>query len=99
MSGHYLEQRIQIKLYVRLSKSASGTLEMLRVVYGEEVMSRARVSDWHKRFKEGRDDISDDALSGNIITHRTHGNIKRIRNLVCSNSQLTVRKMAKVKFR
>lgn len=32
---------------------------MLTVVYGEEVISRAGVFDWHKKFKEGRDDIHD----------------------------------------
>lgn len=62
MSGHYLEQRIQIKLYVKLNKSASEKLEMLKVVYGDEVMSRTRVFDWHTRFKEHTDDIHDDAL-------------------------------------
>lgn len=51
MSGHHLEQRIQVKLCVKLNKSASETLEMLEVGYGKEVMLRARVSDWHKRFK------------------------------------------------
>lgn len=42
MSDHNLEQRMHITLCVKLSKSASETLEMLNVVYGE-VMSRARV--------------------------------------------------------
>lgn len=68
------------------------TLEMLKVDYGKEVMSRARVFDQHKRFKEGRDDVHDDAQSGGPVTLRTRENIERVRNLVCSNSQLTVRK-------
>lgn len=56
MSDCYIEQIIHIKLCVKLSKPASETLEMLKLVYGEEVISRARVLDWHKRFKGGRDD-------------------------------------------
>jgi len=59
---------------------------MLTVVHGEEVMSRARVFDWHKKFKGGRDDIHDDVGSGRPIIHRTHENNERVRNLVCSHS-------------
>ncbi|XP_036620520.1 protein GVQW3-like [Trichosurus vulpecula] len=94
MSDRYLEQRIHIKLCVKLNKSASETLEMLKEAYGDEVMSRARVFDWHKRFKEGRDDVHDDARSGRPITHRTSENVEKVRDLVRSNSRLTVRMMA-----
>lgn len=70
MSDCYIEQIIHIKLCVKLSKPASETLEMLKLVYGEEVISRARVFDWHKRFKGSRDDIHDDARSGHPVTHK-----------------------------
>lgn len=59
MIAHYLEQRIQIKLCAK-NKSASETLGMLKVDYGEEVESRAGVFDWHRRFKEGRRDNHND---------------------------------------
>lgn len=86
MSDRYLEQRIHVKFCVKLNKSASETLEMLQVVYGEEVMSRARVFDWHKRFKEGRDDIHGDVKSGCPVIHRTQENIEKVRNRVGSDS-------------
>ena len=54
MSDRYLEQRISIKFCVKLNKSASETHHLLKEAYGDEVMSRARVFNWHKRFKEGR---------------------------------------------
>ncbi|XP_020918193.1 putative uncharacterized protein FLJ37770 isoform X1 [Sus scrofa] len=94
MSDRYLEQRISIKFCVKLNKSASETHHLLKEAYGEEVMSRARVFDWHKRFKEGREDIRDDARSGRPVTHRTDENIRKVKDLVCSNRQLTVRMMA-----
>ncbi|XP_025122167.1 protein GVQW3 isoform X1 [Bubalus kerabau] len=94
MSDRYLEQRISIKFCVKLNKSASETHHLLKEAYGDEVMSRARVFDWHKRFKEGREDIRDDARSGRPVTHRTDENIKKVKDLVCSNRQLTVRMMA-----
>lgn len=94
MSDRYLEQRISIKFCVKLNKSASETHHLLKEAYGDEVMSRARIFDWHKRFKEGREDVRDDARSGRPVTHRTDENIQKVKNLVCSNRQLTVRMMA-----
>nr|XP_027798477.1 protein GVQW3 isoform X1 [Marmota flaviventris] len=94
MSDRYLEQRISIKFCVKLNKSASETHHLLKEAYGDEVMSRARVFDWHKRFKEGREDVRDDARSGRPVTHRTDENIQKVKDLVCSNRQLTVRMMA-----
>ncbi|XP_022449568.1 protein GVQW3 isoform X1 [Delphinapterus leucas] len=94
MSDRYIEQRISIKFCVKLNKSASETHHLLKEAYGDEVMSRARVFDWHKRFKEGREDIRDDARSGRPVTHRTDENIQKVKDLVCSNRQLTVRMMA-----
>jgi transposase len=32
---------------------------MLKSVYGEECLSRKNVSEWHKRFKEGRESLQD----------------------------------------
>lgn len=94
MSDRYLEQRISIKFCVKLNKSASETHCLLKEAYGNEVMSRARVFDWHKRFKEGREDVRDDARSGRPVTHRTDENIQKVKDLVYSNRQLTVRMMA-----
>ncbi|XP_007939112.2 protein GVQW3 [Orycteropus afer afer] len=94
MSDRYLEQRISIKFCVKLNKSASETHHLLKEAYGDEVMSRARVFDWHKRFKEGREDVRDDARSGRPVTHRTDENIQKVKDLVCSNRHLTVRMMA-----
>lgn len=94
MSDRYLEQRISIKFCVKLHKSASETHHLLKEAYGKEVMSRARVFDWHKRFKEGREDVRDDARSGRPVTHRTGENIQKVKDLVCSNRQLTVRMIA-----
>ncbi|XP_004683275.2 PREDICTED: putative uncharacterized protein FLJ37770 [Condylura cristata] len=94
MSDRYLEQRISIKFCVKLNKSASETHHLLKEAYGSDVMSRARVFDWYKRFKEGREDVRDDARSGRPVTHRTDENIQKVKDLVCSNRQLTVRMMA-----
>jgi hypothetical protein len=42
------EQRVNIKFLVKLKKSVMETFQLLTEAYGEECMSRARVSEWHK---------------------------------------------------
>jgi hypothetical protein len=60
---HTMEQRVNVKFCVKLQKSLSETLEMLKTVYGESAMSKSNSFKWHKRFREGREDVNDD--SGN----------------------------------
>jgi hypothetical protein len=40
---------------VKIGKSASETLALLTVAYGEYGMKKWSVSEWHRWFKEGRD--------------------------------------------
>jgi hypothetical protein len=61
MTDKNLEQRINIKFCVKPGKSASETLALLIVAYGEYAMNKSSVSEWHRRFKEGRENVQDDA--------------------------------------
>jgi hypothetical protein len=45
INDHYLEYRINIKLCVKLNKSASEKLDMMKQAYGIEVNPRAKVLD------------------------------------------------------
>ena len=40
-------------------------------MYGDEVLSRARVFDWHNRFREGQETTEDDVTSGCTCTTLT----------------------------
>jgi hypothetical protein len=53
MSDRLLEQRINIKFYAKLGKSASEILQMLTEAYGADAMKKSSVFEWHERFKEG----------------------------------------------
>jgi hypothetical protein len=48
-----LEQRINTKFCVKVGKSASETLALLTVAYGEYAMKKSSVFEWPRRFKEG----------------------------------------------
>jgi len=56
-------------------------------------MSRACVFKWHKRFKEGREEVEYDPRSGTPSTSRNK-NIELVRQKVSSDRRLTVRMIA-----
>jgi hypothetical protein len=49
-----IEQRVCIKFCVKLGKSATETLEMLREAFGEHSLSLTADFRWHSCFKTGR---------------------------------------------
>ena len=65
MSERNLERRINIKFCVKIGKNAS------EIAYGEQVMKKSSVFEWHRRFKEGREGVHDNARSGQPKTQRT----------------------------
>jgi len=57
-------------------------------------MSRAWVFKWHKRFKEGKEDVEDDPRSGRPATSRTEENVKLVHQKARGNYCLTIRMIA-----
>jgi len=94
MSDKNPEQRINIKFCVKIGKSASETLALLTVAYGEYDIKKSSVFEWHRQFKEGREDVQDDPRSGQPKTQRTDANVARVRTLVRSDRRLGVRVIA-----
>lgn len=66
---------------------------MLQKVYGDDCLSRTQVFEWFKRFKEGREDTSDDACTGRPLSAKTDANIEKICKLVREDRRLTIRAM------
>jgi uncharacterized cysteine cluster protein YcgN (CxxCxxCC family) len=75
MSVKNLEQRIIIKFCVTIGKSASETLALLTVACGEYAVKKSSVFEWHRRFKEGREDVKDDTIIGQPKTQRPDANV------------------------
>jgi hypothetical protein len=57
-------------------------------------MKKLSVFEWHRQFKEGREDVQDDSRSGQSKTQGTNTNVDRVRTLVHSNQRLGVRVIA-----
>ena len=49
-----VEQGINLKFLVRLGKTPTEALKLLQEVYANDTMSRTRLFEWHRRFKERR---------------------------------------------
>jgi hypothetical protein len=60
MSDRLLEQRINITFCAKLDKSAGETLQMLTEAYGADAIKKSSIFEWHKSFKECREDVKDD---------------------------------------
>ena len=89
-----VEQRFNLKFLVRLGKTPTEDLKLLQKVYNDDTMSRTRLFEWHRRFKEGRWEVEDDRRSGKPSTNRTDENVERVRQKMQSDRRLTVRMIA-----
>jgi len=57
-------------------------------------MSRTCLFEWHKRFKDGREEMEDDHRTGRPSISRTEENIQHLREKVGSDRRLTVTMIA-----
>ena len=57
LSSMSREQRANLKFLAKFGKTPSESFALLQQVYGEETLSCTRAFEWHKRFKEGREEV------------------------------------------
>ncbi|KAE9522415.1 hypothetical protein AGLY_017174 [Aphis glycines] len=88
------EQRVCIKFFHKLGKTATETYQMLLLAYGDETMSRARVFEWFKRFKEGRTTVESDEREGRPSTSRNEEMIQKIQTAIRGNRRLTIMELS-----
>lgn len=74
---------------MKLGKSAIETYLLLKEVYGNECLSRARVFEWFKRFQDGREDVEDDSRPEWMKILK-----KSVISLIRSDRRLTIRAIA-----
>ena len=64
-------------------------------VNGKDCMSRTRIFEWHRRFREGRTDVEDDERLRRSTISKTINNIKKIEDIVREDRRLSIRLIAK----
>ncbi|VVC39540.1 Hypothetical protein CINCED_3A020937 [Cinara cedri] len=89
-----IEQRVNLKFLVKLKKSPTECLKMLSEVYGKDTMSRTRVFEWHKKFKDGREGVKDDEHPGRPCTSKSDENVDKIDKIVRNDRRLSIRMVA-----
>ncbi|UYV66214.1 hypothetical protein LAZ67_4000801 [Cordylochernes scorpioides] len=87
-------QRICIKFFVKNGFKGAEIFRMLQTAYGDAVMSRRRVFEWYKRFKEGREETADNERSGRPSTSTTPEKVDNVLELVREDRRITVREVA-----
>jgi hypothetical protein len=70
------------------------TCAMLFEAYGGEAMEKSSDFEWHKWFKEGRENVEDYERSDRPRSYRIEENDEKVRNLVHSGRCLSIRTMA-----
>lgn len=65
------EPPLAIKRCFKAGKNATEAFEMLRVAYGESVMSRASVFRWYSQVSSGRESIEVEVRSGDLALRKT----------------------------
>ncbi|UYV65522.1 hypothetical protein LAZ67_3004586 [Cordylochernes scorpioides] len=88
------DQRICIEFCVKNGFKGAEIFCMLQTAYGHAVMSRRRVFEWYKRFKEGREETADNERSGRPSTSTTPEKVDKVLELVHEDRRITVREVA-----
>ncbi|GFX89925.1 protein GVQW3 [Trichonephila clavipes] len=88
------DKQICNKFFFKLGKTGTETYEMMKTAFGDEAMSRSRVFEWFRPFKEGRQSVNSDPRSGRPSTSRIEDKIAQVKAVVRSDRRLTVREIA-----
>lgn len=89
-----IQQRSFIKVCVRNEISAAETLRMLQKAFSEQALSKTRVYEWYKTFKEGRESVEDEERPGRPTTSTDEQHVAKIKELLLQNRRLTTREIA-----
>ena len=70
------------------------TFIMSTVAFGESTIIRKQVQLWYNRFKEGREDVNDNAPPGRPGTSTSDVNIEAVTKMILANRRITIREVA-----
>ncbi|UYV74681.1 hypothetical protein LAZ67_12000522 [Cordylochernes scorpioides] len=85
------EQRICINFCYKIEKSASETLDLLKLAFGNENVNKPTTFRWFSRFKNGMESVKDEKRVGRTILHRNPEKVSQISNLIKENPRIGLR--------
>src|SRR5215813_4225191 len=86
------EQRICIKFCQKIGKTATETVDLIKLAFGMNSLSQSRVFEWFARFRDGRGTTEDALHTGRPIASRTAERVEEISNLIIKDRQISVNK-------
>ena len=89
-----LEQRYSIKFCVLLNKSPSETHHLITEAYGDNALSRGRVFEWHKRFREGQQEVEDEAREGRPSKATSPEMSEAVEQMIANDHRLSAKHLA-----
>ena len=89
-----MEQRANIKFYVKFEKNFAETYELIKKVYVDDCMSRTQVYTWFTRFKNDRVDLNDDSRPGRPEASNRAELVEKVREIIAIDANFTVRMLA-----
>ena len=72
------EQRVNVKFCYKLGKTFTETFDMIKLVYGDDSLSRTQCYEWFRRFKAGRESVEDDHRSGRPSTSTDASHVSQV---------------------
>ena len=82
--------RFYIKVRTALGIQPTTIYDELSAVFGDEAPSFRSVARWSKWFREGREEIEDEARPGRPITETTSENIEQVQSLINDDPCITI---------
>ncbi|XP_059612592.1 protein GVQW3-like [Phlebotomus argentipes] len=91
-----VEQRINLKFLAKLKHTGKESYDMLKEVYGDDCMSRSQAFEWHKRFRDGQEEVTDIERPGRPTTVTDEENVEKVKQIIQENPNLSIRAIAKI---
>jgi len=84
------EQRNCTKVCFKLNKTAAEKHRMLKEALGEQALSQARIFEWFKRLKDGRECVEDRKHSGRPSTYTTPETTGKVHEVILEDTRQTI---------
>jgi hypothetical protein len=88
------EQRVCVKFRANLGRSATETLTIIQQAFGDQILSRTQVFQWHAQFKPGRTSVDDDEHTGRPTRCTPPETVARIQEVFRQDRSLTIHDIA-----
>ena len=91
-----IEKRVCLKFHVSNGITATESLKTLQKCFGESILSRTQVFEWHKAFSEGREVVENFPHATRPSTSVNDDNTEKVEKIVLKNLRVGIREVAEV---